>query len=272
MNNITQFLLNHGGPVLFASVFAEEAGLPLPAAPWLLAAGALAAGGALNPALVILLATAACLVADSAWFYIGRRGGQRVLRLFCKLSISPNSCVGSTKGFFARHGEQGLLAAKFIPVLGGVMPPLAGALGMSTARFLAYDSLGSILYGSVYVATGFAFHNQLRELGAMLNNLGLSVLLVSLVLVMGYIAFKYIRRRGLTVAPAERKADSSTAPDLSDEILSATAGGMALIQARIPVGNFAATADASLALVSHDIKPLHSGISSVKVKPVPCEV
>src|ERR1051325_11497799 len=85
MNEISPFLVNHGGPVLFAIVFAEQAGLPLPSAPWLLAARALSAGGKLNPALAIGLTSVAALLSDSAWFYIGRRGGQRVLRLFCRL-------------------------------------------------------------------------------------------------------------------------------------------------------------------------------------------
>src|ERR1051326_5368916 len=115
MNDITQFLVNHGGPVLFAIVFAEQAGLPLPSAPWLLAAGALSAGGKLNPALAIGLTSVAALLADSAWFYIGRRGGQRVLRLFCRLSLARHSCVGRTKGLFARYGLLALVVAKFLP-------------------------------------------------------------------------------------------------------------------------------------------------------------
>src|SRR5882672_11110451 len=146
MNEITQFLMGHGGPVLFAIVFAEQAGLPLPSAPWLLAAGALSAGGKLNPALAIGVTALAALMADSLWFYVGRRGGQRVLRLFCRLSLARNSCVGRTKNLFARHGLETLVAAKFLPGLGAVMPALAGALGMSTSRFLFCDGLGSLFY------------------------------------------------------------------------------------------------------------------------------
>ena len=146
MNDITRFLIGHGGLVLFSIVFAEQAGLPLPSAPWLLAAGALSASGKLNPALAIGVTAVAALLADSLWFYVGRRGGQRVLRLFCRLSLARNSCVGRTKNLFARHGLETLVAAKFLPGLGAVMPPLAGALGMSTSRFLFFDGLGSLFY------------------------------------------------------------------------------------------------------------------------------
>src|SRR5437870_12511427 len=103
MNELTQFLMSHGGPVLFAIVFVEQAGLPLPSAPWLLAAGALSASGKLNLALAIAVTALAALLADSLWFYVGRRGGQRVLRLFCRLSLARNSCVGRTKNLFPRH-------------------------------------------------------------------------------------------------------------------------------------------------------------------------
>src|SRR5216684_1789198 len=136
MTDITQFLMGHGGPVLFAIVFAEQAGLPLPSAPWLLAAGALSASGKLNPSLAIAMPALASVIADSIWFYVGRRGGNRVLRLFCRLFLAQNACVGRTKDLFARHGLQALVAAKFLPGLGAVMPPLAGALGVSTGRFL----------------------------------------------------------------------------------------------------------------------------------------
>src|SRR6266700_1369722 len=102
MNELTQFLMSHGGPVLFAIVLAEQAGLPLPSAPWLLAAGALSATGKLNPVLALAMTALACVVADWLWFYVGRRGGQRVLRLFCRLSLAPNTWVGRSNAAASR--------------------------------------------------------------------------------------------------------------------------------------------------------------------------
>src|SRR5258708_10234979 len=163
MSVTMQFLVCHGVPLLFAIVFAEQAGLPLPSAPWLLTAGALSASGKLNPALAIGVTALAAVMADSLWFYIGRRGGQRVLRLFCRLSLARNSCVGSTKGLFARYGLQTLVAAKFLPVLGAVLPPLAGALGMTISRFLLFEGFCSLFYLSFYIVAGLLFPNHLRQ-------------------------------------------------------------------------------------------------------------
>ncbi len=222
MNELTQFLVNHGGPVLFAIVFAEQAGLPLPAAPWLLAAGALSASGTLNPVLAVGMTVLACVTADWIWFYVGRRFGQRVLRWFCRLSLSQNRCVGRTQGLFARHGVQGLVAAKFLPGLGAVMPPLAGALGMSAGRFLLFDGLGSLVYGAFYIAAGFLFHNQLQQAVAVLSELGLSALLLALIVVLAYIAFKYVRRRRAVSGRTQRNTAESEGPPVSDENLAAT--------------------------------------------------
>jgi len=160
-----------------------------------LAAGALSADGKLSLVLAIGVTALAALLADSLWFNVGRRGRQRVLRLFCRLSLARTSCVGRTQRLFARHGLETLVAAKFLPGLGAVMPPLAGALGMSTSRFVFFDGLGSLFYASFYVLAGFFFHNQLWEAMAVLNQLGFSALLLALALVTGYIAFKYARRR-----------------------------------------------------------------------------
>jgi membrane protein DedA with SNARE-associated domain len=235
MNDLTQFLVSHGAPLLFAIVFAEQAGLPLPSAPWLLTAGALSASGKLNPALAIGVTAMAAVMADSLWFYVGRRGGQRVLRLFCRLSLARHSCVGRTKGLFARHGLQTLVAAKFLPGLGAVMPPLAGALGMTTGRFLLFDGLGSLFYGSFYIVVGFLFHNQLRQAMALLNQLGFSVLLSAVVLVGGYVAFKYVRRRKAFTRVARRKNPENAKSGETFEVPSIATAGVYESAERLPV-------------------------------------
>lgn len=226
MNEMTQFLTGYGGPVLFAIVFVEQAGLPLPSAPWLLAAGALAAGGKLNPVLAVAVTALGAMMADSLWFYLGRRGGQRVIRLFCRMSLSRNSCVGRTKGLFAHHGFKALLAAKFLPGLGTVMPPLAGALGMSTGRFLLFDALGALFYAGFYIAAGFLFRNQLSQAMALLSRLGFDALLFGAVALGGYIGFKLVRRhkRGKVKKQTNHDANVGVA-DRSAEHLSASALG-----------------------------------------------
>src|SRR5689334_3502223 len=128
MNEILQFSLNHGGAILFAVVFLEQVGVPLPAAPWLLAAGALCATGEASPALITTVTLLACLTADLGWFYIGRRGGKRVLNFLCRLTLS-HAYLEQIERTFSRHGMPVIAAAKFFPGLSVVASPLAGAFG-----------------------------------------------------------------------------------------------------------------------------------------------
>ncbi|HSC77428.1 MAG TPA: hypothetical protein VLB32_02595, partial [Candidatus Acidoferrales bacterium] len=106
-----QFLIRHGYTVIFLFVLAEQFGLPLPAIPLLLAAGALAGTGKLSLTLVVLSAVAASLLADSCWYELGRRKGIKVLQLLCRISLEPDSCVRRTEDVFVRHGARSLLVA-----------------------------------------------------------------------------------------------------------------------------------------------------------------
>ena len=150
MSDATHFLANHGGPLLFGVVFLEQIGLPLPTVPWLLGAGALWAMGMMNPIVAFGATVAACLLADLIWFYLGRHRGNRVLRVLCKISLHPDSCVARTEAIFARYGAGAVLAAKFLPGLGLAFPPLAGMNGMTSSRFLLYDALGSMRVASCF--------------------------------------------------------------------------------------------------------------------------
>jgi membrane protein DedA with SNARE-associated domain len=193
----------------------EQVGLPLPAVPWLLAAGALSAGGEMNAAVAIGMSVAACVSADSLWFYAGRRGGNRVLRLFCRWSLAPNLSVERIKGGFDRYGLRRLAIAKFLPGLGTLMPPLAGTFGLSASRFLLFDSMGSFLYGAFYIAVGVLFHNQLRQILAVLNHSWFIALQLGLVLVLACIAVKYVRRRTPVNGRTSHKASESAEPWMS---------------------------------------------------------
>src|SRR5436305_188649 len=156
MNEISPFLLNNAGLAIFGTIFAEQIGVPLPAAPVLVAAGALAADGALNPALALGLTLAGCVLADAIWYYIGLRGGSKLVRLLCRLFLN-DADVEPAQRLFAKFGMSAVAGAKFVPGLGLLLPALAGAFRIGTARFLWFDALGSLLYAVSYLGLGFLF-------------------------------------------------------------------------------------------------------------------
>jgi membrane protein DedA with SNARE-associated domain len=190
-----QFLIRHGYSVLFVWVLAEQLGLPLPATPLLLAAGALAGAGQMNLGLAIGLAVLASLLGDVSWYEFGRLRGGKVLSLLCRISLEPDSCVRKTENAFVRHGARSLLIAKFVPGLNTMAPPLAGIIGMLLWRFLIFDALGALLYAGTFIILGFAFSNQLEQVAARVASLGFSLLVILVGALAAYITWKYIQRR-----------------------------------------------------------------------------
>jgi membrane protein DedA with SNARE-associated domain len=161
---MADFLLQHGYAVLFAVSLIAQLGLPVPLTPLLLAAGVVAKAGQLSLVLVVGLSAAASALGHFAWYEAGRRRGTAVLRLLCRISIEPDSCVRRTEDLFARHGGRALVAAPFVPGLGAVAPPLAGMAGMSVARFLVLDSLGAVLWSALLAGAGFLAGPELMAL------------------------------------------------------------------------------------------------------------
>src|SRR2546430_15470281 len=115
MTETLGFLVRHGPVVLFAAVLVEQMGVPLPAAPWLLAAGALAATGNINWFAALAAATFGSLLADLIWFYLGRYGGRPRLDLFRRISLAADSCVRRVQDVFTRCGTRGVVAGILHP-------------------------------------------------------------------------------------------------------------------------------------------------------------
>jgi membrane protein DedA with SNARE-associated domain/rhodanese-related sulfurtransferase len=188
-------LLVYGYLLLFAWVLVEQLGVPLPATPVLLAAGALSAEHELSFPLAMLAALAAALVSDSAWFFIGRRYGHFVLRILCKLSMEPTICVRRTQDSFGRRREITVMVAKFVPGLATLVPPVAGQNGMTYNRFLFFDAIGATAWVGVLLTLGRLFGDLLRRDPRVLNWAGR---FSGALLILGVLAFfvgRVIRRR-----------------------------------------------------------------------------
>jgi membrane protein DedA with SNARE-associated domain/rhodanese-related sulfurtransferase len=195
MHSIVQFLVKNGYPVLFAAVFANQVGLPVPAILFLLAAGALAGSGRLSLAVALCLAVAASLLADWVWYEAGRRWGDTILHFIHGLAIDPDAAERRSKKNFARYGAQVLLAAKFVPGLDAAAPPLAGLSGTSRLRFLTFDAVGAGLWSCVYAGLGYAFSRDLNRAAAYAARMGQLFALVALVGLCIYLGRKLARWR-----------------------------------------------------------------------------
>src|SRR5574341_1194221 len=156
MSDVLGLLLQYGYLVVFGVILLENLGLPLPGIVVLIVGGAFAAAGRLSLPLVIVLAVLAALLGDAVWYALGRWRGRPVLTLLCRLSLNPDTCVGTTERFFLRFGMPALLFAKFLPGVNTVTPPLLGMLRARLGPFLAYDLAGALFYTAVAVGLGYA--------------------------------------------------------------------------------------------------------------------
>jgi membrane protein DedA with SNARE-associated domain/rhodanese-related sulfurtransferase len=176
-------------------VFAQQACLPVPGMVLLMAAGALAGQhqGHLQTPLVVVSGVMGCLAADGTWFWLGRRWGSGVIRLICSMTSDPRGSRERSRRIFERWGLRLLLFAKFVPVLDGLAPPLAGAQGASMGGFLIYDTAGSLLWTFAYVLLGFLFSSQLDLVSSLIDRFGLILLLFVGVPLVGYTAWRLLR-------------------------------------------------------------------------------
>src|SRR6202790_3754346 len=194
MHRTLEFLLPHGHVVLLVWVFAEQAGVPVPSLPLLLAAGALAGSHQLNIFASLFVVTFAAVSADSIWYQLGLRKGIKVLQFLCKISIEPDSCVRRTEGVFSKQGARSLIFAKFLPGLSTVAPPLAGVFQMRLSRFMMFDLMGTLLWAGTFLGAGFVFSGQIEQIAAHLAYFGGHFGMVLLTAFVLYIAYKFIDR------------------------------------------------------------------------------
>src|SRR5581483_8634019 len=172
MHATLEFLFKHGYWVLGGWVLLEQLGMPVPAIPVLLAMGALTANPPYSFPGAITVVLISAIEADVCWYFIGRIKGHSVLKLLCRISIEPDSCVSSTRYWFKKLGAWALVVAKFVPGLSTIATPMSGFSRMPLWKFLSADAAGTLLWGGSVMAIGFAFRTQLEEAAAMAARLG----------------------------------------------------------------------------------------------------
>jgi membrane protein DedA with SNARE-associated domain/rhodanese-related sulfurtransferase len=210
MQYFVTLLLRYGYALLFFAVLGQQCGVPIPADPFMIGMGSLAGDGHFSLAAAIGIAWTAALTGDLLWFRIGRHWGRGALKLLCRISIEPDSCVARTHGRFARSGPRSLLVSKFVPGLSAVATPVAGMIRMPVREFILWDGLGAGLWVSTYLILGYMFRRRIEELGRFFEGASQSFAIILISLFVLYIVVKLYRRRrflqrveDVAVTPAE---------------------------------------------------------------------
>ncbi len=191
---LIQSIGEYGLIIVVFNVLLDQIGLPVPAVPTLIVAGAVAADGHLPLFALFFWSSVACLAADCAWYLVGQRYGIRVLKTLCRISLEPDSCVSQTQTRFERWGINSLVIAKFIPGLAIIAPPMAGALRVGWVRFILLSACSAVLWVGAALAAGVVFKTQIAGLLAHLSEFGSMAGTGILIALTVYIAVKWWQR------------------------------------------------------------------------------
>jgi len=191
---LSDFFADNSSLLIFSNVLLQQLGLPVPAVPTMMlnasqAASLLALGS------MLLAAVCASLIADLIWYQAGKVFGYKVLKLLCKMSINPGSCVNQTEARFVKWGMWSLVFGKFIPGFSTVAPPVAGALGMSRTKFLFASAIGAGLWSGLALLAGYTLQAQISSGMEMLAQHGIQIATVFVAILLSWLGWKIWQKK-----------------------------------------------------------------------------
>ena len=203
--HLTQFVAAYGAWVyglLFLIVFAETGLVITPFLPGdslLFAAGALAATGALDIRLILVLLMLAAVLGDAVNYMVGRAVGPRVFRAEDRSTFWHKALnrehLDRTHAFFEKYGGKAVVLGRFVPIVRTFVPFVAGAGAMTYSKFAAYNIAGGILWVAICSLAGYGFGN----VPVVKNNFSLVALAIVAVSVLP-IAVEMLRAHGARAA------------------------------------------------------------------------
>jgi membrane protein DedA with SNARE-associated domain/rhodanese-related sulfurtransferase len=218
MHSVLGLLAHHTYSLMFVWVLIEQGGLPIPSVPIMIAAGTLSAAHKLHVAYAIPIIMLACFLSDSAWYFLGKRYGGRVLDVLCRFSLEATTCVERTHGTVSRRGAVTLLFAKFVPGLSTVAAPIAGQARIPYLTFVAYDMAGTLIWAGAWLFADRFFGDLAKrssDFFALLGRFGIALVIF---MVAGLIIYRLVKRRqflvelrGLRLEPGQLMAMISDA-------------------------------------------------------------
>jgi membrane protein DedA with SNARE-associated domain/rhodanese-related sulfurtransferase len=226
MGFVMKIFLRHVYAALFGWVLIEQAGIPIPSVPLMLAAGTMSAAknNDFHVAYGLPLVMLACLIADSAWYFLGRRYGSKVVNLLCRLSLEAATCVTKTQGTVSRRGPVTLLFAKFVPGLSTMAAPIAGQGGMPYATFVGYDMAGTLIWASAWLFAGRFFGDLAKRSSEFFATLEHFAVVLVVLMVVGWQVWRLAKRqqftkelRGLRLEPEQLLAMMDDAREAGNE-------------------------------------------------------
>ena len=168
---------------LFAIVFAESGllvGFFLPGDSLLFTAGLLASEGTLNFPLIVVGCALAAIAGDQVGYVIGRRAGPALFRRPDSRFFHKRNAERA-KEYFDKNGPKTIILARFIPVIRTFAPVVAGVGQMNYRKFVTYNVVGGILWGSGVTTAGYLLGESIPDIDKWLLPIVGVIIMVSFV-------------------------------------------------------------------------------------------
>lgn len=184
----------YGYPILWLSIFIGALGIPLPNSLVLLAAGAFAALGDFNFAILAVVSISAFVTGDTSSYWIGRRWGSKVLH-WMEGRLIKQQTLERSRVYFERLGGWAIFSSRFlVSALGGAINLLAGAEIYPYRRFILYDVAGETVGALLPLTLGYIFGASWDAVGDLLGSFSLFIVALLIALVLGYQTLRLFRR------------------------------------------------------------------------------
>lgn len=207
-------LVLYGPAVLFVSCLMETAvfaGLVLPVGSLIAFSAMLSSRGVFDPWVIVAVALSGALAGDQIGFGIGRwfRGIARPRK--GEMARLWRITLTRTESLINSRGALGIMAARAVPFVRTVMPWFAGRSDLGWGRFLFFDILGVVLWGTIYVGGGFLAGKGWSQMAALLGEAaGAAVVIVAIIATFmalrGWVSSRFRRATGGDSIPGEDAA------------------------------------------------------------------
>jgi len=168
--NVHHLIETYGYWAVFFLVGLESFGVPLPGETALIAAATYAgATHRLSGAAIFGIAAAAAIIGDTCGYWIGNKGGYRLLLRYGHIVRFDEPKVKVARYLFDNHGGKVVFFGRFVSVLRTYAAFLAGTTRMRYRRFLVFNVSGGIIWAGVYTLAGYFFGHTLSKLSTPID-------------------------------------------------------------------------------------------------------
>jgi membrane protein DedA with SNARE-associated domain len=189
-------LVQHLGYIIvFLGVGIESLGVPVPGETVLIIGAVLAGQGHLNPAAVAGVAVAGAVLGDNTGYYVGRRWGDRLIRMRGVRRIYDPRRVAVADRFFERHGWTAVFFGRFIAILRIFAGPLAGLHRMPWPHFVLANMGGAVVWVAAVVTAGMLVGGNLDHIVSLISRAGYIGLGLAVALGVGLYVLHRVRKR-----------------------------------------------------------------------------